>query len=256
MYDDYDDEADMSDEVDGEALDALRSKIRQERAAYDSALRTYRAHTAHALLLVVASLAIGFWSSGGGIGGLILSFVVFIVLALVINAIGFVINREAWRHYSDTGDRPSRSELSYLEQELDRLQALADAEADDQRRHERRYGERHQQLRAHWAEIIRDHGATCSEPNCIMPSRRIEPGAYFHLSHDHRAGGDSDYLGPSHPECNEAEARARGVVWADDERGEPAIDADSGAASSAHDQRSGGDRGPRSVPEVDDEWPF
>jgi hypothetical protein len=76
-----------------------------------------------------------------------------------------------------------------------------------------RYGERHQELRAHWASIIRAHGGTCSERICVMPTRRIEPGAYFHLAHDHVAGGHRDYLGPAHPECNEHEANLRGVTW-------------------------------------------
>ena len=77
-----------------------------------------------------------------------------------------------------------------------------------------RYGEEHQALRAQIAEKIRQRGGTCMERICVMPSRRIEPTAYWHLAHDHESGGAHDYLGPSHPECNEAEARGRGVTWA------------------------------------------
>lgn len=92
---------------------------------------------------------------------------------------------------------------------------------------ERRYGQRHQELREHWAGIIREHGATCSERVCVMPTRRIAPGAWFDLAHDHQAGGDRDYLGPAHPDCNRAEAERRlGVVF-EQERG---------PASEPHDQ--------------------
>lgn len=76
------------------------------------------------------------------------------------------------------------------------------------------YGERHQLERAKYAAAIKEHGGICMERECIMPSRRIEAGAFWHLAHDHAAGGAHSYLGPAHPECNEHEARQRGVTWA------------------------------------------
>lgn len=75
------------------------------------------------------------------------------------------------------------------------------------------YGEYHQSERARWAAIIAREGSWCSERFCVMTTRRIEIGAPFHLAHDHEAGGSRDYLGPAHPECNEHEARLRGVVF-------------------------------------------
>ena len=98
----------------------------------------------------------------------------------------------------------------------------ADLVAWKKRRHRRRnprpvwvdpYGEHHQLERAKYAKAIRASGGHCMERICVMPSRRIEPGAYWHLAHDHVSGGPSDYLGPAHPECNEQEARERGVIW-------------------------------------------
>jgi hypothetical protein len=76
-----------------------------------------------------------------------------------------------------------------------------------------RYGDEHVAERAKYAETIRLHGGVCMERICVMPSRRIAPGAYWHLAHDHQSPGAHDYLGPAHPECNEAEARSRGVTW-------------------------------------------
>lgn len=76
-----------------------------------------------------------------------------------------------------------------------------------------RYGERHRAERAWWAERIRHHGGVCAEDVCVLPSRRIERGAFWHLAHDHARGGAHDYLGPAHPECNQAEALRRGVTW-------------------------------------------
>lgn len=75
------------------------------------------------------------------------------------------------------------------------------------------YGEHHWAERARYAETIRLHGGECMERTCVMATRRIAPGAKWHLAHDHEAGGHDQYLGPAHPECNMAEARARGVVW-------------------------------------------
>ena len=77
----------------------------------------------------------------------------------------------------------------------------------------KRYGPHHEAGRAWWAGRIQSHGDLCSEPLCVRPSRRIDHGEPFHLSHDHELGGVHDYLGPSHPECNEAEAIRRGVRW-------------------------------------------
>lgn len=84
-----------------------------------------------------------------------------------------------------------------------------------------RYGDEHAAERAKYVDTIRLHGGDCMERICVMPSRQIAPGANWHLAHDHVSGGAHDYLGPAHPECNEAEARGRGVTWAgmdDDDR--------------------------------------
>ena len=78
---------------------------------------------------------------------------------------------------------------------------------------ELRYGAYHRALRRKYAKVITAGDGVCTERICIMPSRRIEPGAYWHLAHDHQKGGAADYLGPAHPECNENEAMARGVTW-------------------------------------------
>jgi hypothetical protein len=77
------------------------------------------------------------------------------------------------------------------------------------------YGPAHQALRAAWKDVIRDHGATCMERECIMRSRQIPAGApwdAWDLAHDHERG-PHDYLGPSHKICNQAEALRRGVTW-------------------------------------------
>lgn len=71
------------------------------------------------------------------------------------------------------------------------------------------YGEHHRAERLKYEETIRLYGGQCMERICVMPSRRIAPGAPWHLGHDHERGGARDYLGPTHPECNEAEAQAR-----------------------------------------------
>lgn len=80
-------------------------------------------------------------------------------------------------------------------------------------RRQQYYGDRHLEERAKYAGLIRESGGMCMERECIMPTRRIRPGAKWHLAHDHDRGGPHDYLGPAHPECNEHEARQRGVTW-------------------------------------------
>lgn len=122
-------------------------------------------------------------------------------------------------------------------------------------RWEERYGERHQVERAKYADTIRSYGGLCMEKVCVMPSRRIEAGAFWHLAHDHERGGPHDYLGPAHPECNEAEARARGVTWDEEPRGSvvgphvngPPATSDSGqskAVAADDEPRAAGDDNP------------
>ena len=79
------------------------------------------------------------------------------------------------------------------------------------------YDEGHRAERGKYVDVIRGHGGICMEKVCIKPTRRIEPGAYWHLGHDHERGGQRDYVGPVHPECNRHEAEQRGVVFDDKE---------------------------------------
>lgn len=75
-------------------------------------------------------------------------------------------------------------------------------------------GDSHRSLRERWeAKIRADGGGECSERECIMPSRRIEPNSDWELAHDHEKGGPEDYLGPAHAECNTYEALKRGRTW-------------------------------------------
>ena len=71
------------------------------------------------------------------------------------------------------------------------------------------YGEHHQLERAKYVDGIRADGGSCMERICVMPTRQIEPGATWHLAHDHLNGGATNYLGPAHPECNKHEKRMR-----------------------------------------------
>ena len=77
------------------------------------------------------------------------------------------------------------------------------------------YGERHRIEREKYAETLNTYGGVCMERVCILPSRRIEAGASWHLAHDHERGGQTDYLGPAHPECNRREAQVRRGEWID-----------------------------------------
>lgn len=125
-------------------------------------------------------------------------------ILLVLLVIGFVI----WRIGQST--MWANLQQARLERRRRRIADYLDDDEDDP------YGEHHLALRAHWHQIVAEHGATCSERICLRPSRTIARGAYFHLAHDHDSGGPRDYLGPAHPECNEHEARVRGVVWEDE----------------------------------------
>lgn len=80
-------------------------------------------------------------------------------------------------------------------------------------RHDIFYGEHHQAERQKYADTLREFGGQCMERLCVLPSRRIEPGAAWQLAHDHERG-PRDYLGPAHAECNEFEAHMRGAAWA------------------------------------------
>lgn len=91
--------------------------------------------------------------------------------------------------------------------------ALPPTRSAGQRSAPERYGEAHQTEGLKYADTIRRHGGVCMEPVCVMPTRRIDSGAFWHLAHDHARGGAHDYLGPAHPECNQAEALRRGVTW-------------------------------------------
>lgn len=73
------------------------------------------------------------------------------------------------------------------------------------------YGDEHRLMKAKYQKVIDRGEGRCTERICVMPSRRIAPGEFWHLAHDHVKGGPLDYLGPAHPECNEAEAKSRGV---------------------------------------------
>ncbi|QYJ03324.1 hypothetical protein KUV85_13430 [Nocardioides panacisoli] len=129
-----------------------------------------------------------------------------------------------WETYVN-GPREERRRAERQEQERewaatqygageDERDALDEDEEDEYAEvYEEPYGEHHWELRSEYAAIIRSHGGYCVERVCIMATRRIERGAPWHLAHDHDRGGSRDYLGPAHPECNQAEALRRGVTW-------------------------------------------
>jgi len=64
------------------------------------------------------------------------------------------------------------------------------------------YGHAHRAERERWRPIVDAGEAHCAEPICKQPSRWIQPGTPWDLSHDRTTGG---YLGPSHFGCNRAE---------------------------------------------------
>jgi hypothetical protein len=83
------------------------------------------------------------------------------------------------------------------------------------------YGDDHRALRRQYQKKVDSGEAHCMERICVMPTRQIAPGAFWHLAHDHVKGGPLDYLGPAHPECNEAEAKTRGVRFESTHRPSP-----------------------------------
>lgn len=189
--------------------------LAEERRTFEAAVRAQWIGRA----LAVCAVAIGFVTSlilgaTSFYEVLILTIIGFFAVCLIANALLFVFARPLWRRMATDPDRSVLNKLEAEENERHAAQLRLSEESEQRTRREARYGERHQELRRHWAEIIVVHGGTCSERICVMPSRRIMRGAYFHLAHDHQAGGASDYLGPAHPECNEHEARLRGVAWA------------------------------------------
>lgn len=133
-------------------------------------------------------------------------------------AVGFLVVAALWWGNHILDEREHASWLARQSAARDRARAAdtddvpppaqeSRSEADTW--HERAYGRDHRALRAAWMEIVNEYGAECHERVCIMPSRRIEKGAFFHLAHDHDRGGPNDYLGPAHPECNEHEYETR-----------------------------------------------
>jgi hypothetical protein len=95
------------------------------------------------------------------------------------------------------------------------------------------YGEHHQVERAKYAASLRSEGGQCMERICVMQTRRIAPGAPWHLAHDHEAHSATAYLGPAHPECNKHEKQLRdhangmaemergGTYWVNGSDGQP-----------------------------------
>ena len=65
----------------------------------------------------------------------------------------------------------------------------------------------HRATRRHLAPTVAAGLAVCTEPVCLMPTRRIEPGTAWDLAH---APGDLGYRGPAHAKCNRSEGAARG----------------------------------------------
>lgn len=61
-------------------------------------------------------------------------------------------------------------------------------------------------IRKAWDPVVARGDASCHEPICLMPARRITPGTRWDLSH----GPDGSILGPSHPLCNRSEGGKRG----------------------------------------------
>lgn len=70
-----------------------------------------------------------------------------------------------------------------------------------------RYGRDFAALRRQYARVVASGDALCSEPNCVRPSRLIDPAEPWDLSHD--PSGEV-VIGPSHRACNRHEAAVRG----------------------------------------------
>lgn len=71
----------------------------------------------------------------------------------------------------------------------------------------RGYGSSHQKLRAQWKPIVQAGNAACHATTCLMPTRWIAPGAPWHLGH---TPDRSQWTGPEHATCNEADGARRG----------------------------------------------
>lgn len=70
----------------------------------------------------------------------------------------------------------------------------------------RGYGGPHQKLRAKWQPIVDTGQAWCHAIICLKPSRWIQPGTPWHLGHN---ASRTNWTGPEHEQCNEADANRR-----------------------------------------------
>lgn len=57
----------------------------------------------------------------------------------------------------------------------------------------------HRKLRKQYQALIDAGQGSCTETVCVHQSRRIPPGAPWHLAH---TPDRQNYLGPAHPRCN------------------------------------------------------
>jgi hypothetical protein len=65
----------------------------------------------------------------------------------------------------------------------------------------------HRKLRARYRPIVDRGDAYCTQPECLMWDRWIEPGTPWDLAHDRDNGG---YHGPAHALCNRSEGAVYG----------------------------------------------
>jgi hypothetical protein len=70
-----------------------------------------------------------------------------------------------------------------------------------------KYGNAHQKLRRALKPTIDAGDGWCAQPICLMPSRRIAPGARWCLGHN---DAGTEWIGPVHELCNQREAAAKG----------------------------------------------
>lgn len=137
--------------------------------------------------------------------------VMLVLFKIAVAAERHTKQREHERREAERRERQDRLEWEKYEALLGERRRSLDGKPYDWR--EKRYGELHRAERQKYATFIRDHGFICMEAACIFPTRVMKKGEPWHLAHDHIRGGDDDYLGPAHPECNQMEALERGIRW-------------------------------------------
>ena len=70
-----------------------------------------------------------------------------------------------------------------------------------------RYGYAHQKVRVQLGKIIAAGDGWCAQPECVMPTRWIPPGAPWDVAHDDTG---TITIGPAHRRCNTRDGAIRG----------------------------------------------